>query len=106
MQTSLFLDQVKYTQEIKEKGLTSFKEKYNDIAIDIYFDHSSLQIYSYLIPMLTSFELLTKYKEDPEKSIYILKKLIMNNKDYLDLLNDNNVHLGENTNEAIKMLKK
>ena len=106
MQASLFLDQVRYTQEIKEKGLDAFKEKYNDTAINIYFDHSSLQVYSYFIPMLTSFELLTKYKEDPEKAMYILKKLIMNNKDYLDLLKDHNIHLGENTNEAIKMLKK
>ncbi len=106
MQTSLFLDQVKYTKEIKDRGLEAFKEKYNDAAIDIYFDHSSLQIYSYLIPILTSYELLHKYKEDPEKALYILKKLVMNNKDYLDLLIDYNIHLGENTNESIKMLKK
>ena len=106
MQTSLFLDQVKYTKEIKEYGLKAFKEKYNETAIDIYFDHSSLQVYSYLIPMLTSFELIQKYKQDPEKSMYILKKLIMNNKDYIDLLSDYNINLGEYTNETIKMLKK
>ena len=105
MQTAAFLNQVKYTKEIKEKGIEYFKQKYNDATLDLYFDHSSIQVYSYLIPMLTSFELLTKYKEDPEKSLYLLKKLIMNNKDYLTLLNENNIHLGENTNEAIKMLK-
>ena len=106
MQTSLFLDQVRYTKEIKENGINAFKEKYNNAAIDIYFTHSSLQVYSYLIPILTSFELIQKYKQDPEKSMYILKKLIMNNKDYIDLLSDYNINLGEYTNETIKMLKK
>ena len=106
MQTSLFLDQVKYTQEIKENGFDAFKEKYNDAAVDIYFHHGSLQVYSYLIPLLTSYELITKYKEDPEKALHTLKKLVMNNKDYIDLLNENNIHLGESTNEVIKMLKK
>ena len=106
MQTSIFLNQVKYTKEIKENGIDAFKEKYNDAAIDIYFEHSLLQVYSYLIPMLTSFELLNNYKEDPEKAMHIIKKLVMNDKDFIDLLNDNKIHLGEHTNETVKMLKK
>lgn len=106
MQTSLFIDNIKHTKEIKNNGYDYFKEKYNDAIIDNYHDKSSLEIYSYLIPILTSYELLIMYKQDPEKTLYILKELIMNKKNYLESLTENNIHLGKSTNEAIKILKK
>ena len=104
-QTKIYIDQIKYTEEIMQNGYEAFKDKYNDIAQEIYLEHNLLQVYSYLIPTLTSYELLTKYKEDPEKTMTILKSLV-NKGDYLNKLNKNNIHLGESTKEVIKMLKK
>ena len=106
MQTNMFINQIKYTKEIMENGLDSFKEKYNDTAVDIYFEHNLLEIYSYLIPMLTSYELLTNYKKDPEKAMNTLENLVINNDNYINTLDNNNIHLGQTTKEAIKMLKK
>ena len=104
-QTKIFIDLIKYTEEIMQNGYEAFKDKYNDVAQEIYLEHNLLQVYSYLIPMLTSYELLTKYEEDPEKTMTILKNLV-NKGDYLNKLNKNNIHLGESTKEVIKMLKK
>lgn len=104
-QTKIFIDQIKYTEEIMQNGYEAFKDKYNDIAQELYLEHNLLEVYSYLIPMLTSYELLTKYKEDPEKAMTILKKLV-NKGDYLNKLNKNNINLGENFKEVIKILKK
>ena len=108
MQTNMFINQIKYTEEIMQIGLEEFKKKYNDTSINIYFEYNMLQVYSYLIPMLTSFELLTKYKENPEKAFYLLKQLIKAEDDsnYLEELKKNEINLGENSKEVIKMLKK
>lgn len=105
-EASQFLTITKNTKEIKDNGLEAFKANHNEWDYSFYKEYSQSQIYRYLIPILVSFELLPRYKEDPEKALNLLKKLINNNMDYIDILKFNKINLGENTNEAIKMLKK
>lgn len=107
-QLSAFTNQIRYTEEIMSNGLDAFKENHSEGIIKRYFKINLLQIYSYFIPQLTSIELLTKYKEDPEKAIYILKELVKghNNTTFLEDLTNNDIVLGSHTDEMIKKLKK
>ena len=95
---------IKDTEEIINKGFDNYKEIHEN-EYNNYLNNNLLNSYSYLIPMLTSFELLTKYKEDPEKSMTILKNIVNKGK-FINNLKDNNICIGESTKEAIKMLKK
>ena len=107
-QLSAFTNQIRYTEEIMSNGLDAFKENHSEGIIKRYFKINLLQIYSYFIPQLTSIELLTKYKENPEKTIYILKELVKgkNNTTFLEDLTNNDIVLGSHTDEMIKTLKK
>lgn len=95
---------IKDTEEIINKGFDNYKDIHEN-EYNNYLNNNLLYTYSYLIPMLTSFELLTKYKDDPEKSMNILKNIVNKGK-FINDLKDNNIYIGESTNEAIKMLKK
>lgn len=88
-------DPLKYAYLLRVYG----KEELEDIP-----NSPALRTFNYVIPFLTSIELLEEYKSDPEKTLNLLKTIIKANdkENYLAYLESKNIILNNNSCKYIQ----
>ena len=88
-------DPLKYAYLLRVYG----KEELEDIP-----NSPALRTFNYVIPFLTSIELLEEYKSDPEKTLNLLKTIIKanNEENYLAYLESKNIILNNNSCKYIQ----